>query len=82
MTGTPETQPDWKEALGDRIWSRWRLWVVIVVVVFALNNLAGLLAGGLGLIAFAHRITGRALMARRLVEQTRRVLSDSDEVQD
>jgi len=79
MTVSHEHPPDWKETLADRIWARWRLWVVLVVLVFALNSLAGLLAGTIGLIAFANRLAGRALKARRLVQQARRI-ADSDDV--
>jgi hypothetical protein len=67
-----------KPALGDWIWARWRLLVVVVVVVFALNNLAGLLAGSVGLIALANRIAGRALTAKRLVQQARQMVADTD----
>ena len=74
-----EPQPDWRDALADRFWARWRLWLVLVVLVFALNSFAGLVAGGLGVIAFANRLAGRALRARRLVEQARQIVSDSDE---
>ena len=74
-----EQRRDWKETLADRIWARWRLWVVLVVLAFAVNSLAGLLAGTIGLVAFANRIAGRALKARRLVEQARR-MADSDDL--
>ena len=80
MTATPEPRPDWRDALADRFWARWRLWVVVVVLVFALNSLAGILAGSLGLIAFANRMAGRALRARRMVEEARRIVADSDDL--
>jgi len=80
MTTSPEPTPDWRDALADRFWARWRLWVVVVALVFALNSLAGVLAGSLGLIAFAHRIAGRALRARRMVEEARRIVADSDDL--
>jgi len=78
-TNAPEPQPSWRDALADRFWARWRLWVVLVVVLFALNSLAGTFAGALGLIAFANRITGRALRARRLVQEARQIVADSDQ---
>lgn len=79
MNAPHEPQPDWQDALADRFWARWRLWLVLIVLVFALNSLAGILAGGLGLIAFANRLASRALKARRLVEQARQIVSDSSD---
>lgn len=76
MTTSDEAPPDWKTSLGDRVWGRWRLLVVLVVVVFALNSLAGLVVGGVGLIAFANRIAGRFLTARRVVQQVREIVID------
>ena len=72
-------EQDWKEALADRFWARWRLWLVVVVVVFALNSLAGFLVGSVGVVALAHRIAGRALKAHRLAQRARRIVADSDE---
>ena len=75
----PDDAPDWQETLADRFWARWRLWLGLVVLVFALNSLAGLLAGGLGLIAFANRLAGRALKAKRLVQQARQIVAEPDD---
>lgn len=80
MTEPIEEPRDWKEALEDRVWARWRLLLVIVIAVFVLNNLAGLLVGGAGLLALAHRIAGRVVRAGRLVEQARNIVADVDGV--
>ncbi|MDH3206118.1 MAG: hypothetical protein OEO79_05865 [Gemmatimonadota bacterium] len=64
------------ETLEDQVWARWRLLLVLVVVLFALNSLAGLVVGGLGFIAFAHRLAGRALKAGRLAQQVREIVID------
>ena len=77
--GFPEPKKDWRDALADRFWARWRLWLVLVVLIFALNSLAGILAGTLGVIAFANRLAGRALSARRMVQQARDLVADRDE---
>lgn len=80
MTMPNETPRDRKQALDDGTRARWRWLIALVVLVFVLNNLAGLIIGGLGVIAFANRIAGRAIKAQRLAQQVRRVVSDpSDE---
>ena len=76
MTDTTETPRGWGEALEDSVWARWRLLLVIVVLLFVLNNLAGFVVGGLGLVAFAHRIAGRAVRAGRLAQQVREIVID------
>jgi len=77
MTTPKETRRDWKEALDDRLWAQWRWLIALVVLVFVLNNLVGLMVGALGLIAFANRIAGRALRARRLAQHVRQIVADS-----
>jgi len=77
MTTPKETRRDWKETLDDRLWAQWRWLIALVVLVFVLNNLVGLMVGALGLIAFANRIAGRALRARRLAQQVRQIIADS-----
>jgi len=52
MTDASETPRGWSEALEDGVWARWRLLLVLVVLLFALNSLAGLVVGSLGFIAF------------------------------
>ncbi len=80
MTVPSETPRDWREALEDRVWARWRWLIVLVVFVFVLNNLAGLLVGIVGVLALAHRIAGRVMNARRLAQQVRQIVADpSDE---
>ena len=76
MTTPTETPRDWKEAVEDRFWAKWRWIVALVVLVFVLNNLVGLLVGGVGLIAFANRIVGRALKAHRLAQQVQQIVAD------
>jgi FtsH-binding integral membrane protein len=77
MMSSSEPPRDWKEALTDRVWARWRLLLLAVVLLFVLNNVAGLAAGALGLIAFASRISGRLLRARRMVQEVRQIVADS-----
>ncbi len=79
MTTSDQDAQDWKGKLGDWIATRWRGLIVAVVLLFVLNNLAGLLVGSLGLIAFANRIAGRVLGARRVIQQVREIVSDSDD---
>lgn len=79
MTDPSETPRGWGEALEDGVWARWRLLLVFVVLLFVLNNLAGFLVGGLGLVAFAHRIAGRAVRAGRLAQQVRQMVDPPDE---
>ncbi len=80
MTVPSETPRDWREALEDRVWARWRWLIVLVVFVFVLNNLAGFLVGIVGVLALANRIAGRVMNARRLAQQVRQIVADpSDE---
>ncbi len=79
MTISGQDARDWRGKLGDRIGARWRWLMVAVLLLFAFNNLVGLVVGSLGLIAFANRIAGRLLGARRVVQQVQRVVSDSDD---
>lgn len=76
MTQPDETPPDWREAVEDGIWARWRWLLAFVVLVFVLNNLVGLVVGGLGVIAFAHRMSGRAIRAAKLAQQVREIVAD------
>ncbi len=62
----------------DWLAARWRWVLLAIVLLFALNNLAGIVAGSLGLIAFANRITGRVLSARRMVEQVQQIVGNPD----
>lgn len=80
MTTGSETPRGWRETLEDGVWARWRWLLALVLLVFVLNNLVGIVVGGLGLMAFANRIVGRALKAQRLARHVRQIVADpSDE---
>ncbi len=53
--------------------------IVAFLLLFTINNLVGLVVGSLGLIAFANRIAGRVLSARRVVQQVQQIVSDPDD---
>lgn len=78
MTTSGQDSRDWGEKLGGWIGARWRWLVLGVVLLFALNNLVGVVVGALGLIFFANRIAGRLLAAQRVVERVHQVVGDSD----
>jgi hypothetical protein len=48
-------------------------------LLFAFNNLVGVVVGAVGLIAFANQVAGRLLGARRVMEQVQQIVSDSDD---
>ena len=79
MTESGQDTRDWMGKLGDWIGARWRGLILAVLLLFALNNLAGLIVGALEMIAFANRIAGRALSARRVVQQVQQIVSDRDD---
>ena len=79
MTISGQDARDSKAKLGDRIGARWRRLIVAVLLLFVINNLVGLVVGSLGLIAFANRIAGRVLSARRVVQQVQQIMSDPDD---
>ena len=79
MTIQSEESQDWKETLADWIGARWRWLVVIVVLLFAFNHLAGFVVGIMGLTAFVNRVVGRALSTRRVVRQVQQLVTDSDD---
>ena len=66
----------------DWVAARWRWLIVAVVLLFAFNNLAGLVVGITGLIALANRVAGRALKARRVVQQVQRIVTGPNGVRD
>ena len=76
MTISGEDSRDWEGKLGAWIGARWRWLIVAVLLLFAFNNLVGVVVGSLGLIAFANRIAGRLLGARRVVQQVQQIVSD------
>lgn len=63
----------------DWVAAQWRWLVVAVLLIFAFNNLAGLVVGITGLIAFANRVAGRALKARRVLDQVQQIVSGPDD---
>lgn len=79
MTASGQNSRDWGERLGAWLGARWQWLVVAVLLLFALNNLVGVVVGAVGLIAFGHRIAGRLLGARRVVQQVQQIVSDPDE---
>ena len=78
MTISGEESRDWKEILMDWVGARWRWLIVAVVLLFALNNLVGSVVGIMGLIAFANRVVGRVLRARRVVQQVQQIVTNPD----
>ena len=79
MTISGQDARDSKAKLGDRIGARWRWLIVAVLLLFVINNLVGLVVGSLGLIAFANRIAGRVLSARKVVQQVQQIMNDPDD---
>ena len=74
-----EESRDRNRLLLDWVAARWRWLIVAVVLLFAFNNLAGLVVGITGLIALANRVAGRALKARRVVQQVQRIVTGPDD---
>ncbi len=66
---------DWLEA-------HWRWVIVGVLLLFAFNNIAGVLVGVTGLITFANRVAGRALKAQRVVQQVQQMVTKPDDLGD
>ena len=79
MTTSGEESQDWKETIADWVGARWQWLVGAVLLLFAFNNLAGLVVGITGLIAFANSIVGRVLRARRVVQQVQQIVIDPDD---
>lgn len=67
------------EKVGAWLGARWQWLVLVFVLLFALNNLVGIIVGAVGLILFANRIAGRLLAAQRVVRQVQQVVGDSDD---
>ena len=66
----------------DWVAARWRWLLVAVVLLFALNNFAGFVVGGIGLMAFVNGVVGRVLRARRVVEQIQQIVTDPDDLRE
>ena len=79
MTIPTEEPRDWMDIVADWVAARWRWLVVAVLLIFAFNNLAGLVVGITGLVAFANRIAGRVLGARRVVQQVQEIVAGPDD---
>jgi len=70
---------DWGVRLGAWLGARWQWLVVGVLLLFALNNLVGVVVGALGLLAFVNGIAGRLLGARRVVQQVQKMVGDPED---
>jgi len=79
MTISGEESQDWKGTLVDWVGARWRWLIVAVVLLFAFNNLVGLVVGITGLIAFANSVVGRVLRARNVVQQVQQIVTNPDD---
>ena len=82
MTISGEESRDWKEGLVDWARARWRWLIVAVVLLFAFNNLVGLVVGIMGLIALVNRVVGRVLRTRRVVQQVQQIVSNPDDLRE
>ena len=82
MTISDEKSRGWTEILVDWVEARWRWLIVAVLLLFAFNNLVGLVVGLMGLIAFVNRILGRALRARRVVQQVQQIVTNPDDLRE
>ena len=80
MTISGEESRDWKESLVDWVEARWRWLIVAVLLLFAFNNLVGSVVGIMGLIAFVNRVVGRALRARKVIQQVQQIVANPDDL--
>ncbi len=80
MTISGEDPRDWKEILADWLGARWRWLIVAVLLLFAFNNLVGSVVGIMGLIAFVNRVVGRALRARKVIQQVQQIVTNPDDL--
>ncbi len=79
MTISDEESRDWKEILVDWVGARWSWLIVAVVLLFAFNNLVGLVVGIMRLIALVNRVVGRVLRTRRVVQQIQLMFTRPDD---
>ena len=82
MTISGEESRDWKEILVDWVEARWRWLIVAVLLLFAFNNLVGSVVGIMGLIAFVNRVVGRALRARKVIQQVQQIVANPDDLRE
>ena len=68
------------EIVADWVAARWRWLIVAVLLLFAFNNIVGVVVGFTGLIAFANRIAGRVLKAQRMVQQVQEIVTNPDDL--
>jgi len=79
MTSTGEESRDWTEVVVQWVGARWRWLIVGVLLLFAFNNLVGLVVGTMGLIAVANGVLGRVLKAKRIVQQVQGLVTHPDD---
>ncbi len=79
MTISSEEAGDRKETFLDWAITHWRWFVVPIVLLFALNNIAGLVVGIMGLSAVVNGFVGRVLKAKRVVQQVQQMVASTDE---
>ena len=79
MTISSEEAGDRKETFLDWAITHWRWFVVPIVLLFALNNIAGLVVGIMGLSAVVNGFVGRVLKAKRVVQQVQQMVASPDE---
>lgn len=79
MSDTSEDARDWEGRVGAWLGARWKWLLAGVLLLFALNNLVGLVVGAVGMLLFANRIAGRLLGARRLAQQVQQIVRDPDD---
>ena len=79
MTSSNEESLGWTETMMDWVGARWRWLIVAVALLFALNNLAGLVVGSLGLIAVVNRVVGRVLKAKSVVQQVQKIVTGPED---
>ena len=79
MTISGQDSPDWGERLGAWLGARWQWVLAGVLLLFALNNIVGLVVGAVGLLAFANGIVGRLLGARRVLVQVQEIVSGPED---
>lgn len=78
MKNSNQNAADWGERVGAWLGARWQWVILAILLVFALNNLVGVVAGAVGLLLFANRIAGRLLGAGRVVRQVREIVIEPD----
>lgn len=79
MQDREQDSPSSEGKLSAWIWARWRWLLAGVVLLFILNNLAGIVVGAVGLVAFANRIVGGVLGGLRAVQQVQEIVGGPEE---